>query len=667
MLLCLNLFLSAYIFKVLSQSFDDDTPVKGIMEDIHEKKAKPVPFGHIFRDGIDDPASGYKVPYDLLELDMRFPHNRKEDKELQRRPRKKVIKIEKSVPSSKVLSPRDMYVDEFMKTSDQSVNNTSVEDGRPKWFNFEQIQKQNAEVIREKVRPKSNTDFILPDKRKAYSNNTKYYEKKDFSSNTFDLTKTVAGDKLSWTTCEEFEKSLKPLNLVYPKDIVDINWEPFYIWSPRKHLIAFVHRFSYPTKKIVKEYKEMYGKFLPKFIDWEQPKLMLNERIEMLLIAGDRKGLFYGIPRQQLPLSIRHKNFTLPPITLRLKIEDPYLAMMYCDELYANIMASPENLPQTNKEKVEEAALLKFKGQGYPIARNIYLEKLKLKGLQEQKAKAEAKKILKALPGYPEGKEVKIKMIIEKVNAFIFESVARMLIIGVIVMFVLCTQVSGKYPEGLRNATTCDEFSKFARFNPYSVLEYNWFVFYYWGPHMRHTEIQFEYPPPDGKAYLHFLLDEHVNVPINWTARFVVMKNLNIRQSWLMVETGDRGQFLKYPFIKTKKKGPKIVPQEVRFKQTGGGKYIAYMDCKQVFFEQRETVFVMARKEDIPPKKKIQDEAARIGFRSRGGKSYLYQGHEWMPIPEDDEQTYWMSEEEKMKEKEKLDAMLKYSKKKNKK
>lgn len=49
----------------------------------------------------------------------------------------------------------------------------------------------------------------------------------------------------------------------------------------------------------------------------------------------------------------------------------------------------------------------------------------------------------------------------------------------------------------------------------------------------------------------------------------------------------------------------------------------------------------MSRITEVPPKAKLQDEASKLGFRGRKGKSYLYQGHEWMPIPEADEQTYW--------------------------
>lgn len=49
----------------------------------------------------------------------------------------------------------------------------------------------------------------------------------------------------------------------------------------------------------------------------------------------------------------------------------------------------------------------------------------------------------------------------------------------------------------------------------------------------------------------------------------------------------------------------------------------------------------MSRIGEVPPKNNLYEEASRLGYRSRRGKSYLYQGHEWMPIPEDDEKHYW--------------------------
>lgn len=47
---------------------------------------------------------------------------------------------------------------------------------------------------------------------------------------------------------------------------------------------------------------------------------------------------------------------------------------------------------------------------------------------------------------------------------------------------------------------------------------------------------------------------------------------------------------------------------------------------------------MFSRLRDIPRKDDLIDVAAMLGYRGRGGKTYLYQGHQWMPIPEADEE-----------------------------
>lgn len=55
--------------------------------------------------------------------------------------------------------------------------------------------------------------------------------------------------------------------------------------------------------QLVREYKQLYGSILNATLDWEQPKLVLNESMEMLLIADpkDRRGLFHAVPRRPVP------------------------------------------------------------------------------------------------------------------------------------------------------------------------------------------------------------------------------------------------------------------------------------------------------------------------------------------------------------------------------
>ncbi|XP_041972288.1 uncharacterized protein LOC121728216 [Aricia agestis] len=197
------------------------------------------------------------------------------------------------------------------------------------------------------------------------------------------------------------------------------------------------------------------------------------------------------------------------------------------------------------------------------------------------------------------------------------------------------------------DSTTCEEFSRFARFNPYSVVGGYWFMFYYWGPTQGHVVVNFTVPTDKQIKYLKHLLDEHVSTPINWEARLLLMME-RTNNTFLLVEDGDRGKYHFYQPLKGLRRGEVAPTLDMRLKQVGDNRYIGMMSC------QTEMVFAFSRTTDIPKKEDLQDAAATLGYRGRGGKSYLYQGHQWMPIPEADdfihEKIERIKEQEKAKE-----------------
>lgn len=73
---------------------------------------------------------------------------------------------------------------------------------------------------------------------------------------------------------------------------------------------------------------------------------------------------------------------------------------------------------------------------------------------------------------------------------------------------------------------------------------------------------------------------------------------------------------------------------------------------------QSDMVLAMSRINEVPPKNRLQEEAARLGYVARKGKSYLYQGHEWMPVGEADEDSYWAPPPEEEDEEEKHRRIL---------
>lgn len=60
-------------------------------------------------------------------------------------------------------------------------------------------------------------------------------------------------------------------------------------------------------------------------------------------------------------------------------------------------------------------------------------------------------------------------------------------------------------PSGMNvnESTTCQEFAKYARFNPYSVLDQEWFVFYYWGPPKTIETLVFTFPSANVSTFFY--------------------------------------------------------------------------------------------------------------------------------------------------------------------
>ncbi|XP_061723004.1 uncharacterized protein LOC133529324 [Cydia pomonella] len=197
-----------------------------------------------------------------------------------------------------------------------------------------------------------------------------------------------------------------------------------------------------------------------------------------------------------------------------------------------------------------------------------------------------------------------------------------------------------------RERTTCEEFGQYARFNPQTMTKGPWFVFYYWAPQPDSFNFHFDLPTKNvsknlylkatkvlsiyflqNYTYLHKCLDNRVAYPVNWTAKHVMLR-VGADLS-LLVELGDRGQYLMYNVKAVQNlhgAGRKLMPLEVRMKQTGDNKIVGMMVCK------KETVYALARMKELPRKNELQDAAGRLNYRSRGGKSYLYQGTIILPL-----------------------------------
>lgn len=80
------------------------------------------------------------------------------------------------------------------------------------------------------------------------------------------------------------------------------------------------------------------------------------------------------------------------------------------------------------------------------------------------------------------------------------------LLSSIIFGLVILTSTEAKIgPKGMEDneTTTCEEFSRFARFNPHSVLQDVWFVFYYWAPPNPTMTYTFTIPTANVSSFLY--------------------------------------------------------------------------------------------------------------------------------------------------------------------
>ncbi|XP_049879673.1 uncharacterized protein LOC126376391 [Pectinophora gossypiella] len=478
---------------------------------------------------------------------------------------------------------------------------------------------------------------------------------------------------------------LKPHKPFEPAMIVDIPWVAFYDFNlPSDEVTIHVFKVTYVPARVVTEYIDLYKNHTSDAVNWDQPKLLLKEigptdtySKEHLLIPIDRRGLFHVLTRFEKPEGMRRSNVTVMLPTMLLKVEDPYLLIVYCEADRVILFAQEDYVPETKEEKEAEAATIGIKKKGGAITRDRALaQKLIAKDITDKAKRAKEKEARKYLPPNgeyglsPSDKELPA-LDVKLVKPTGFHQPKPKDNDDTVNQESQKTQTDPN-PAGRENETdteeeklerewidsmtfkgigpkgmdifdehTCEDFSRNARFNPFSVLYDEWFSFYYWAEHNSPLIHLFLPITSDDKKRIREILDPQVEKPVDWNATMVVFIDLGVNSTALLVERNNRGAYWYYP-VALDYPG-KIKPADMRFKQTSDNKYLAIMSC------DNGDVFIFARKHEIPRQKLIPDAVATIGYRARKGKSYLYQGHEWMPIPERDELEYWAPESYKMK------------------
>ncbi|XP_022832062.1 uncharacterized protein LOC111360382 [Spodoptera litura] len=392
------------VFFVLSEAqqpdpYDDEapSPMQRKVDVYPEPFGEPVPFGHIFREGFQDPFALAKQPIDALELRMRMPKDEEEAKKYLKMGRKNIAFINPAI-TNKFATAKEAFLREMMQESPHAVP-PETNETRVKWFDFATMRIKNPQIP-------LNVEYAA--RRKEEANPRRHPSRvptpldlskklNSFVKGSFELQQDKRESQMNWTTCDQFAVGA----IFSHKEIVNIKWTPFYVWSTDGMAYSVEHVFSYPTKKLVNEYFTTYNKFLNKTVDWSKPKLLMKGISEMLLIAVDKRGLFDAIVKHEIPKSAESNPITIPSLSLRLKIEDPYLMMMFCEDHFAMLMAISGRQPTTYKDIKAEVATIKFQGNGRPVWRDYAGEAENINLDREIKRREEQDKFLVADESVP--------------------------------------------------------------------------------------------------------------------------------------------------------------------------------------------------------------------------------------------------------------------------
>lgn len=205
----------------------------------------PVPFGHIYKEGFANTLYGIKQPVDFLEYEMRVPKTLKEAQDL----------LDHADPSrlqffadSKFIS-RSSFKDTERDRIMEKLGARYVPDMKNKTFiwndfgenlerNFAMPPLRSSQVGRNRV---ASTAVEPPPQPPPYKSADDIPVGPVKYADLFNPPK-----KQKFTTCDEFGKDA----YFHPNDVINLQWIPFYIWSPEPSYVSIPYTFSYVTKKV---------------------------------------------------------------------------------------------------------------------------------------------------------------------------------------------------------------------------------------------------------------------------------------------------------------------------------------------------------------------------------------------------------------------------------
>lgn len=218
---------------------EEPSPIQKQTDIYPQKFNEPVPFGHLTLAGYGDPYAQGKPPIDLLELEMIVPKNSEEEREYLKRNKANIQFLRNFAPKG-FTNPRDKYLRNMEGDIPVGQNITEL-----KWYSLADMHTRNLMTpSASRGKPKENKQ--TKDRYRGSSLQTNNSKAQHFSREKFQLKEHQGKTTINFTTCDEFAVGA----IFSPKDIINIDWVPFYIWSVEGYPVSIVHRFTIPTQKV---------------------------------------------------------------------------------------------------------------------------------------------------------------------------------------------------------------------------------------------------------------------------------------------------------------------------------------------------------------------------------------------------------------------------------
>ncbi|XP_022833955.1 uncharacterized protein LOC111361787 [Spodoptera litura] len=172
------------------------------------------------------------------------------------------------------------------------------------------------------------------------------------------------------------------------------------------------------------------------------------------------------------------------------------------------------------------------------------------------------------------------------------------------------------------NITTCEQFEQSARFNPYSVIDSMWKIFYFWSNNTELTPIVFALAAKNRvKKFKSIFEATNPDMEVEWEKATLFMNpRAGVEVLFLFASTPGayRAIILKEQRNKARPYPEPLVKfADVRMKLVE--RYLGMMCCEDL------TAFALARLGEVPKtEESCEKAAAAFGYQGYEGRSYLH-------------------------------------------